>query len=92
VTEHEQRCEAGNIAIHCCVGYPWEGLTAWQVMCYGEPLPAEVIHTATATGLEPHALHHHVEGVHGNEPHDPGYPAAVAAAARCMLAGGCEIS
>lgn len=84
------RCPAGNEPARCCIGDPWTVLTALDVQLAGEPLPSEVISTAEANGIEPHALDHHVEGAHGWEPHDPGYAEAVQAAAACMVAGGCE--
>ncbi len=64
------------------------GIAAWYTL--GEPLPKEIIDVAAGLGVEPHALDHHVEGVHGVEPHDRGYRDAVELAARCLLDGGCE--
>jgi hypothetical protein len=74
----------------CCVGDPWDGLTGLDAMCYGEPLDPAVIEVAAARGIDPHALDHHVEGIHGWEPHDVGYDQAVVKAADCLAGGGCE--
>ena len=83
----EIKCAAGNDPTRCCVGDPWAGLNPYVEQ---EPLDSSVIFVAAERGVEPHALDHHVEAVHGWEPHDVGYAQAVAAAAQCMLSGGCE--
>jgi len=91
VGRRSDRCVAGLPPAVCCVGRPWDapGLVG-QVMIWGEPVPQAIIDEAAEQGLEPHALAHHVEGVHGWESHDAGYGEAVKAAARCLLDGGCE--
>jgi hypothetical protein len=81
-----ERCSAGNDPERCCVGDPWANINPY----YDDPLPSAVIQIAARHGVEPHILDHHVEGVHGWEPHDVGYDTAVEAAAACLLAGGCE--
>jgi len=80
------RCSAGNEAGRCCVGDPWATFSPHDV----EPLPPAVIRVAADHGVEPHALDEHVEAIHGWEPHDVGYDAHVAAAALCLLDGGCQ--
>lgn len=77
----------------CCQPGAWERLQAMGesgFRAYGEPLPFDVIDVAARRGVDPHALDHHVEGVHGWEPHDVGYRDRVGDAAECLLAGGCE--
>lgn len=72
----------------CCVGTPWDTPNiAEQIRDWGEPLYPSVIESAARTGLDPHDLDGHVEGVHGWEPHDVGYDKAVEDAAQCLLAG-----
>lgn len=80
------RCSAGNDPARCCVGDPWADFSPYDV----EPLPSAVIRVAAQRGVDPHALDQHVEAIHGWEPHDAGYGDHVAAAADCLLAGGCE--
>lgn len=84
-----ERCAGGADPAHCCVGDPWADLDIAYVRTYGEPLPPAVITVAAERGVEPHALDHHVEGIHGVEPHDLGYADAVSQAADCLLRGGC---
>lgn len=84
----ETQCSANRQPDRCCVGHPsWDAAT---VMTYGEPLPQEVIDTATETGIEPHRLASHVEGDHGWESQDAGYAEAVRKAADCLFSGGCS--
>lgn len=85
----ERRCAAGRVPETCCVGFPWKPVDIYDIMVNGEPLPPEVIMTAAATGIEPHALDRHVTAVHGWEPHDIGYAEAVRGAADCLACGGC---
>lgn len=82
----ERRCAAGADPTRCCVGDPWADM---NVYC-DDPLQPDVIRVAAERGVEPHALDHHVEGVHGWEPHDLGYADAVVKAAECLQSGGCE--
>lgn len=87
------RCAANANPALCCTPGAWEQLAEMGergFRTYGEPLPEEVIAVAAARGIEPHALDHHVEGVHGVEPHDMRYPEAVKAAAACLTKGECE--
>jgi hypothetical protein len=72
----------------CCLPGAWDRVTVHDVMAYGEPLPPEVADVAAREGVDPHQLDYHVEAVHGWEPHDEGYPAAVAAAVECVKNGG----
>lgn len=81
------KCAMGNEPTRCCVGLPWY---EFNPHVDPEPLDPAVISAAAEAGVEPHALDHHVEAVHGCEPHDAGYAAGVHAAVQCMLAGGCE--
>lgn len=83
-------CSAGNDPARCCVGDPWAGLDETSARHFGEPLPPDVIQVAAERGIDPHELDHHVEAVHGWEPHDTGYANQVANAADCMASGGCE--
>lgn len=45
--------------------------------------PPVIAAVAAVLGIDRDKLHSHVEGIHGWEPHDEGYEAAVWAAAEC---------
>lgn len=90
---NDQTCSAGNQPALCCTPGAWERLQAMGeagFRAYGEPLPQAVIDVAGEHRIDPHALDSHVEGVHGWEPHDTGYPGRVGEAADCLANGGCE--
>lgn len=74
----------------CCLPGAWDRMSALPLgfMCHGEPLPPEVADTAAAESVDPHELDHHVEAVHGWEPHDQGYADAVKASVECVKNGG----
>ena len=61
----------------------------WDPYLDDVPLPSAVYDVAWVTGLRPADLDHHVEAVHGWEPHDRGYRSAVVSAAGCLINGGC---
>lgn len=61
----------------------------WDARLHAEPLPSVVDTVADLCGLDRRDLDWHVEAVHGWESHDAGYDAAVTAAARCLVEGGC---
>lgn len=91
MVEARVTCTAGLPPEVCCVGRPWDVADlAGQVARWGEPLPQVVIDVAARCGLNPHDLDWHVEAVHGQEPHDDGYDAAVGQSAEHLLAGQCE--
>lgn len=68
-------------------GTPWD---TFDARVDPEPYPVCVYYIADLTGLDPKNLNWHVEAIHGWEPHDVGYRAAVVTAAGCLLAGGCK--
>jgi hypothetical protein len=75
----------------CCQPGAWDRMGAMGehgFRAHGEPLPPEVADIAAAEGVDPHDLDHHVEAIHGWEPHDEGYGAAVAASVECVKNGG----
>ncbi|HEY6117698.1 MAG TPA: hypothetical protein VI172_17220 [Candidatus Dormibacteraeota bacterium] len=72
----------------CCLPGVWDRVAVHDVMAYGEPLPPAVADIAAAEGVDPHHLGHHVEAIHGWEPHDEGYAQAVAASVECVKNGG----
>jgi hypothetical protein len=89
----DQTCSAGNQPDLCCLPGAWGRLHKMGPMAFylhGEPLPEPVADIAAGRGIDPHTLDHHVEGVHGWEPHDVGYPSRVGEAADCLASGGCE--
>jgi len=60
--------------------------SAWitaEILRIGDCPPPPVTAVAVVLGLDPDTLWTHVEGIHGWEPHDEGYEAAVWAAAAC---------
>lgn len=74
----------------CCLPGAWDRMATLPhgFMVHGEPLPPEVADIAAAEGVDPHRLDHHVEAIHGWEPHDEGYAQAVAASVECVKNGG----
>ena len=83
------RCSAGNDPELCCVGDPWNN-NRFDPRFHADPLMPSDIAAAELHELDPHDVDHHLEAIHGWEPHEPDYDEEAERAAECLCEGGCE--